>query len=924
MKKLMLVGGVALSATLAFGEAVPQISGNTYTFDMDSDDTYSTALSGSIAIVKKGSGKLTLTGSNTQTGDITIEGGILGADVPGHFGKPKYVTIKKNAALDFTPSSSSDSSAGSLSDCTRVDVEGTGPDGNGAIRRTSGAYSSANFIANLNLTGDMTYNVGVAHRTYKSIKLNGYKLTKIGGADWVLNGVDVDAADAGGRVASMEIQDGNLIFQGSAKLTGSAANKLIWNNSDSKKIIQFWDYTGKSLVWTLSVQKAFRFASAGDKDKTTTAVWSGPVEGAGYTVNVEEGYNGTGLKHLTVDGPCYKAGSITMWGNLATLDLHTSITNTGTLNVNGSTLRISGNGKHSFGANWVINSEGKTDRNVALELIDAGDVNFPVAKWIYFKGNNASYVTSMTISNSVLRFPSGSDGQLRLGSAQNGINILYVQDGACVTSKVNLAENASGSSGSNSRNAVYQTGGEMVGLWNNNTLETDNAPGAYGYYEISGGSFIDHCFRMGQQGSGAFHQKGGAVNCGVAATYLTYGGNGLYRMTGGTANLRSNVYLSSADPSSAFSSGTCSAQSLLALSGATTKMTVAGAVSQEAKSYFDNAIVAVNDGATLACNRFVKSTAAIASSYKPEMHLAVNGGVIMPTQGYDWFDTANHSKDPDSFTIYGKGLTVDTSKCCEYQSTKPSLSELYMPMTKPTGKSVASIALPASVASETKYVGPTAVIVSGTGHGAAAVAEFDSATRRITGITVVAPGFGYDDSTTATIMGPDGKTPITCEVAMANAVTTGGLTKRGAQELRLYGANTYGGETVCEEGSLVFARDGSYPGGDLNLAGGQIYFDKSASISATIRTSCAALFGGTTFIRGNGDLDLTGSTFEITDPENLPQYADKGKVTVCSVDSSKTLIGVPTLKGDYGNFSLVNDGKRLRCGIRKGLVLLVK
>lgn len=921
MRKRVLTGWAVISAALAFGEATPSISGNTYTFDLGADDTYSTPLSGAIAIVKRGSGKLTLTGNNTQTGDITIEGGILGADTPAHFGKPKYVTIKKGAALDFTPSSSSDDSAGNLSSCTRVDVEGTGPDGNGAIRRTSGAYSSANFIANLNLTGDMTYNVGVAHRTYKSIKLNGYKLTKIGGADWVLNGVDVDAADAGGRVASMEIQGGSLIFQGSAKLTGSAANKLIWNNASDS--LRFWDYTGHALVWTLDAKKNVRLNTAGDNNKTTSNCWSGPINGS-TSVNFEDSIAGTGLKNLSVDGPYCKATSITMWGNKAVVDLHTSITNTGTLNVNGNTLRISGNGKHSFGGNWVINNEGKTDRNVAVELIDAGDVNFPAAKWIYFKGNNTSYVTSMTISNSVLRFPAGSDGQLRLGSAQNGINILYVQDGACVTSKVNLAENASGSSGSNSRNAVYQTGGEMVALWNNNTLETDNAPGAYGYYEISGGSFIDHCFRMGLQGSGAFHQKGGAVNCGVAGTYLTYGGNGLYRMTGGTANLRSNFYLSSANPSSAYSSGTCSAQSLLALSGVTTKMTVAGWVSQEAKSYYNNAIVAVNDGATLACNRFFKSTAAIASSYSPEMHLAVNGGVIMPTQGSDWFDTANHSKDPDSFTIYGKGLTVDTSKSCEYQSTKPSLSELYMPMTKPTGKSVASIALPASVASETKYVGPTAVIVSGTGHGAAAVAEFDSATRRITGITVVAPGFGYDDSTTATIMGPDGKTPITCEVAMANAVTTGGLTKRGAQELRLYGANTYGGETSCEEGSLVFKNDGAYPGGDLRLAGGRIYFDKSASISATIRTSCADLFGGQSFIRVNGNLDLTGSTFEIVDPENLDLYKESGKVTVCSVDSSKKITGMPTLKADYGRFGFFGADSSLRFGYQKGLVIVFR
>ena len=77
-------------------------------------------------------------------------------------------------------------------------------------------------------------------------------------------------------------------------------------------------------------------------------------------------------------------------------------------------------------------------------------------------------------------------------------------------------------------------------------------------------------------------------------------------------------------------------------------------------------------------------------------------------------------------------------------------------MGSPSGKVVASIALPSEAANATTYCGPAEVTISGTGVGAAAVAEFDSKTRRITGITVVSPGTGYDDTTTATIESPGG------------------------------------------------------------------------------------------------------------------------------------------------------------------------
>ena len=249
---------------------------------------------------------------------------------------------------------------------------------------------------------------------------------------------------------------------------------------------------------------------------------------------------------------------------------------------------------------------------------------------------------------------------------------------------------------------------------------------------------------------------------------------------------------------------------------------------------------------------------------------------------------------------------------------------MHMPLTKPTGKVVKAIALPAEAANATTYCGPATVTINGAGCGAAAVTEFDSVTRRITGITVVARGTGYDDATTATIESPDGTSTYSCTVTMEDASAAGGLTKRGAQALHLYGANTYGGPTRCEQGDLVFqTQPSTYPGGDLELAGGVIWFDigGTVALSCTVRGTCADIFGGQTMVRATETLDLSNVTFEVTDPENLSLYRNAKKVTVFS---ARTITGTPTLSANYGPFNLHASGGKVSFGCEKGTTILFR
>lgn len=899
----LLVGAlVALCSMTARSEATYTVVNGNYVFNLSSDDTYSGVISGASGLVKQGAGKLTLTGANTFTGAISIEGGTLAASTPAGFGKPSSISVGAGTVFDITPASSSDATTGSIN----VDIT---MGANATIRRSSGGAINRNIIKSLILQGDATLDMGERFRI-SSFVLNGYKLSKSGSADWVCSDSSgsIKAADAGGRIASVQVNGGCVVFQSSFRLVGSPANKIIWNSAGR---LYFYDQVGYGLDWPIEALQPLHLQCS-HASSAAQNIWCGPVLG-NQEFRIEGGGQNSNT-HLTNE--VLICNRIAQWGNGGIAEVCNTgvLTNNSTVSVNGSVLRFTGKGEKVFKQNWYLNEE-KRDTDVKIELLNAGDAVFPAGKWVYFYGKNLTHPTTMTISNTVFRFPVSSDGQLRLGCSQNGMNILEIQGGSVVTSQVRMAE----SGGEGSRNAVYMSGGFLTGPSGSSFISTDNAAGAAGYFELSGGTVARHRLNMGRGGTGFYHQKGGTLS-GTDESILSQGGRGTLRMTGGTMQL-ANLVVGSSGTDSKFASAPNGGRSLVALSGAGTELHASYVTMARTNAF--SSVLAVNDGAAFVPARIRKSVDAKKSIHHPAFHISFNGGILKPSKSYDLFDTANHSMDPDTFTIHPGGIVVDTS-ATRGTSGKPELSEMWMPMGSPSGKVVASIALPSEAANATTYCGPPEVTISGTGVGAAAVAEFDSKTRRITGITVVSPGTGYDDTTIATIESPDGSTAYTCDVTMADAVATGGLTKRGAQVLRLRGANTYGGPTRCEEGNLVFQGNlNTYPGGDLELEGGVIWFAVSGTVtlSCTVRGSCAALFGGSTWIRADGTLDLSGVSFKVTDPENLPLYKDAPKVTLFTAAS---ITGTPTLAADYQSFRLYATGNTVRFGNHKGTAILLR
>ena len=164
----------------------------------------------------------------------------------------------------------------------------------------------------------------------------------------------------------------------------------------------------------------------------------------------------------------------------------------------------------------------------------------------------------------------------------------------------------------------------------------------------------------------------------------------------------------------------------------------------------------------------------------------------------------------------------------------------------------ASLALPAEPF-DAYHCAPL-VFIYGDGEGAAAVVEYDSDNDVITNIVVTSPGWGYTAANTTAVLhwcGNVNRPDVPLTVTVAANAATGGLTKRGPGRIALTAANTYGGATVVEGGTLAATVADAIPsgsavtvkaGGVLELGAGVGYpADITADVDCEDRTRRYAL-----------------------------------------------------------------------------------
>lgn len=363
--------------------------------------------------------------------------------------------------------------------------------------------------------------------------------------------------------------------------------------------------------------------------------------------------------------------------------------------------------------------------------------------------------------------------------------------------------------------------------------------------------------------------------------------------------------------------------------------------------------VIITDGGVLKVGRLYCGNAEEASS----SGVFANGGVIKPTFWVSWAENYLNADQaaPQHWVLGEQGMVVDLAEL-KAESANVTVSEESELIVKNdlsdwTGRGIASVSLPTdneAYANES-YCGPAFVEIEGPngGHGAVAVAECDPLTRKLTGVSILAPGSDYDETAKVFVRSADGATRYECSYALTKADRAGGkLVKRGTPALGLSGINAYTGGTIVEAGVLRIRGEKSFPENtpltvrpDATLAaegmsltvstlaglGGAIKC-KTLTVTKELRVTVADLFAADAQpLTVNAALSFGENVVvKIVDPENLAAHSqERSRVVLRAMDG---LAGaVPVLSGEVGEkWFLIKSGNALKFGSRRGICLIVR
>ena len=898
----MAIGVAAGAIGAAHGEAL--------TIDVPAGTTnsYTTAIGSSVtSITKTGGGRLHLAQGTTQNafaGPINIDGGTLGADTPPNFGNPTTVTVANGATFDLS-AIADNSSAGKLASANLV-IAGYGVDNAGAFRRATGKGQDY-LLKNITLSADaMFYNAVRCGASSGTINLNGHTLEKRGGGEFLFNGAAVR------NMGRLIVNGGTLTIQGTGCRFDGDESNVVWGKSGT---LTLWATPGIEYApkWTLVVSNAFTLATGSVSAQGN--VWNGPVD---VVSNVTLSVNFWDANaNITLAGPVRNRGTLQKNTN-GTLVFSGSTTTNHYINGN-ARIRYTGDGtgRHEIGSCTIANSFGRID------FENAGHVHlYNNTFWMAGNGNN---LNTISVSNTVLEgLVDGSYKAIRLGSDSGYNGRLIVENGGVVSNKLTI--------GYSGRGAVYQRGGEVY--WRADASSTAETFGShnYGFYGLDAGV----CNRTGWMGTGIwntnacsfFVQRGGTFT--ALSGDLAMGAKGYAELyVGGGTNKSNNITLGTdGDYPQA------EAATLTVANGGV--LTIGRNRVQALHTNGFCAVVNVNSDGKLTCGRI--TTAGKGSRHGSDVFLNFNGGVLRPSIAWGFTDQWDASvNDPTRATVYDGGIVMDASECV----TDNAASRIPFGFQRPYGKGIKAIALPAADSPfwEKNFLGPTRIRISGSGKAATALVDFDLATARPKGVIVTSAGFGYGNDTTATVDSWDGKTRYPCTVTMFEHAGTGGFTLRGTMGVTLVAANTWGGPTTVESGTLTFESAAAYPAhSPLALRpAGIVNFNNIARTlpsitgAGTVKNANVTVTNGLSFYvtdaSTNAYLHLTGkltlgagTTVSVLDHENL--VTGGPSMVIAKADGG--IDGAPVLSGLDNRWMLYVRGNELRFGYASGTQILIR
>lgn len=861
------------------------------------DGTLATALADSgsylLSLVKAGTGTWTLTGACTQTGTTTVSGGTL---VVGATGSVAASPVSlEGGTLVFD----GDGTARTKSLLSLASTKSSSLVVKGATTLTVGS------LGTLSGTVDIRTD-NAAAVTFADSSLWGAKPEKLTwngapsriGEDGTFS-VDADAViGARGDVVPTGLGSVYIAKEGTTGPDTLAADEttvgvlgkmtsvpaVIAVGVDQSLVAEEVKVIAGSAGLTIGdVAGRGRLASAG------TLLFENGSSDATITVNAEAAF-GAGAK-VTGAGETVFAGGATTAQDVT---------------VENGTLQITG--LDPFVVGDVTVGPKKTE-DATLVVSDA---NIRQGRAPTIVGAGATGVAHMVITNSAwvndLPFGTGysddhevsTNHTICIGHRSDGL--LEIQSGAVISNRLAVG-GQSGLYDGHPNGAVVQTGGILAidgADYRGSTIGHKES----GYFELVDGlcAGIEGLY-IGGYGYGYFLQKGGTLrvrnkeNTEDSGSLRVQNANGQiaqFRMTGGSA-VCGSLYMSVTHVSGG-------GKSAFVMDGTNAAFSTGKVVINQGYSGTWSHIV-LNAGA-FACNGM--------SITKPDSfaYLSFNGGTLVPRlNSTDIFNYQGTENPISGVVVHDGGAVIDTDG-----RTGTVVS---VPIEKATGKGVIGVVDFTPLADR---IGAPVVWITGDGTGAVAVAEWDLATRTVTGVRICAPGFGYTTAT-VTLYDHGGDRVENYAAILGDNAGKGSFTKAGAGDLTLSAANTWGGDTVLAGGTLALDHAAALPTGTtVVFQGGTVEANGHALPTRYAVEGTAVAAAGKAFGYDGSFAFPAGSELTLRDFDMLTNAMK----SVTLVKFTGGVTGAPAPQQLAKDWKLSCSGRSIRLVHENGLVLVVR
>lgn len=505
----------------------------------------------------------------------------------------------------------------------------------------------------------------------------------------------------------------------------------------------------------------------------------------------------------------------------------------------GGTLRFSGSTPYKPGT--ILATSFADGADVGKIVFDgASDVDIG-SEEIFVGGLDglgpSSAAGAMYVTNSLI-YNHGSDSMSHhegIGVGQSGTGYLEVVD-SCITGRLQMAGTAASVA-----STVLKTGSRLVS-WgyrgsSNITNATLVAKFGHGYLEIDGGEFVTRGgFYASLYGAaGVIVQKSGSLKVGAEAGgpfslmhVGTHKGSnplravGQYWLKGGTGWCSHQLWVASGGNSGSYDHGTVGVVTIDGSDATFTVETQSILLGLSPDSY---GIINLRNGGSLNAKSINGRNPAL--THPSVSCLNFDGGIYSYVGwGANWLFGKEGQTEEDKAPLSHVTVFKGGGKIRFLGSDSKFVGR---PICAPTGKGVSSVAWSDTAA---EFPACPAVVIEGDGYGASAMCDYDSDTRRVSGIVVTSPGCDYTAAVAYVRVGNvTNRYELAC--TLADNDPSGGMTFRheNTGKLRFDEVNTYRGQTTLEsrysDAEFVISNKDAFAsssaialkGGTLNVAG---------------------------------------------------------------------------------------------------------